>query len=199
MSKFIIIWGGGGGGGKCIIIVSSSSSSIKNVEGALNDLDLLKVFMRVSHIITVFMWSAMVLTIGYYTVQLHINQSASLCCFFSLVNLQCSNDSKCWCLQDLWSQVADNCVTGKEGKKYWHTQNSTRKFTQNPCQANTVAQKQTGVKLGWRALWISINDPYHCIQQTSWFLSESFRGSLSNNKIKQSISDFLINCQKAAT
>ncbi len=118
-----------GGGGKCIIIVSSSSS-IKNVEGALNDLDLLKVIMRVSHIITVFMWSAMVLTIGYYTVQLHINQSASLCCFFSLVNLQCSNNSKCWCLQDLWSQVADNCVTGKEGKKYWHTQNSTRKFTQ---------------------------------------------------------------------
>lgn len=49
---------------------------------------------------------------------------------------------------DLWSQVANNCVRGEEGKKHWHTQDSTTKVHTDPCQANTVAQKQTGVKLG---------------------------------------------------
>lgn len=51
-------------------------------------------------------------------------------------------------LQDLWPQIANNSVTAGGRKKFWHTQNSIKKVHTDPCQANTVAQKQAGVKLG---------------------------------------------------
>lgn len=50
-------------------------------------------------------------------------------------------------LQDLWSQIANSVTTGGR-KKYCHTWNSIKKVHTDPCQANTVAQKQAGSDTG---------------------------------------------------